>query len=367
MVGTNPVSKWLLSKFTTQDPATYKTAIDNNFNVLQRIGTNFAPYAQDVPNMTMGISAGNIFSGTELLELDVQTTGTIVAPVSNSRIDRVVISSSTGLVSVITGTTSITPSAPNIPAGYLPVARILLTSTTLAITNSIITDERNFNYSLVNLSNNITNTLPVSHGGTGVTSITSNALLVGNGEQALTTLLPSTTGILKSNGSSFIIGSHLNVVEASIAGVTSYTINLPSNPTIQKITINLYNVARNSANSFRMFQISTTSNGVYTSGYGSIFQHFWTNQFTQYNNTSGFIFGNKEYVSVTGNFTIIYSSISNSCTCTGSIYDTNLSSANGFSTGSIPISGVINGVKITTTGNNDTFSSGSYIKVVYET
>lgn len=75
----------------------------------------------------------------------MQRTAAITAPVSNSRIDRIVIDAATGAVSVITGTASPTPSAPAITAGKIPVAQVLLTSATTAITNSMITDERAFN------------------------------------------------------------------------------------------------------------------------------------------------------------------------------------------------------------------------------
>ena len=151
MAGTNPVAKWLLSIFTTQDPATYKAAIDGNFAVAQRIVNNFAPYAQTSPNMTISLAAGSVYNGTNLTEVAVQTTGTITAPVSNSRIDRVVISSAAGTLSVITGTAGASPTAPAITAGNLPVARILLTSSSTNITNSMITDERNLaSSSLVN-------------------------------------------------------------------------------------------------------------------------------------------------------------------------------------------------------------------------
>lgn len=139
------VAKWILSLFTSQDPATYKAAIDGNFAVAQRIVDNFAPRAQDTPNMTVHLDAGSVFSGTNLTEVAAQNTGTITAPVSNSRIDRIVVSAATGTISVITGTPGASPSPPAITAGNLPVAQVLLTSSTTAITNSMITDERNLN------------------------------------------------------------------------------------------------------------------------------------------------------------------------------------------------------------------------------
>ncbi len=72
----------------------------------------------------------------------MQRTGVITAPGSNSRIDRVVVDRITGVASVITGTPGVTPAVPALTAGVAPIAQILLTSATTAITNSLIYDER---------------------------------------------------------------------------------------------------------------------------------------------------------------------------------------------------------------------------------
>src|SRR5215813_5005314 len=63
-------------------------------------------------------------------------TGVLAAPVSNDRIDRVVVDDTTGAVSVLTGTESATPTPPLIPPGKRPVAQILLHTSTTAITNT---------------------------------------------------------------------------------------------------------------------------------------------------------------------------------------------------------------------------------------
>ena len=56
--------------------------------------------------------------------------------------------------------------------------------------------------SLVNLGTDVTNTLPVSLGGTGQTGFTANAIVYGNGSSGLTTLAPGNPGdILSANGS----------------------------------------------------------------------------------------------------------------------------------------------------------------------
>jgi hypothetical protein len=60
------------------------------------------------------------------------------------RIDRVVLDQATGTASVLTGAAvSAGPVPPAIPAGRLPCAQIALAAATTAITDDLITDERN--------------------------------------------------------------------------------------------------------------------------------------------------------------------------------------------------------------------------------
>ncbi len=139
------VASWLLSKWTgagQQDPSTYKGAIDGNFAVAQQIVAAFAPQQQATANMTIQVLAGNVLDGGLLVINAAQNTGTIVAPVTYPRIDRVVIDQRTGAISVVTGVENASPVAPAIPAGKLPCAQILLQTTSTVITDLMIDDER---------------------------------------------------------------------------------------------------------------------------------------------------------------------------------------------------------------------------------
>jgi hypothetical protein len=149
--GTTPVATYSIPNYTTQDPATYKAAIDGDFRVAQRIVDAFAPHQQSSPNMTVRLDAGAIFSGAGLKEVAAQSTGTITAPVSNPRIDRVVCNLITGDVSIITGTAASSPVAPAFTSGVFPVAQVLLQTGSTSITNSMITDERINNMTIYNL------------------------------------------------------------------------------------------------------------------------------------------------------------------------------------------------------------------------
>lgn len=127
---------------TTQDGSTYKTAINNAIMALAPVGQAFAPREKAIPVMTVRLDAGRIFDGDTLRTNAPQTSPLIVAPVSQDRIDRVVIDAITGIVEVVTGTEAASPIAPAIPSGKLPVARVYLTPATTSITNDLITDER---------------------------------------------------------------------------------------------------------------------------------------------------------------------------------------------------------------------------------
>ena len=129
---------------STQTAAAYPGVVDAAISVLARVGDNFAPHAQATPDMTVALDAGHLMNGQTLVEQAAQSTGTITAPTTNPRIDRIVVDNATGTVSVVTGVESATPVAPAIPAGKSPVAQVLLQTTSTAITNAMLTDERDF-------------------------------------------------------------------------------------------------------------------------------------------------------------------------------------------------------------------------------
>lgn len=134
------------TNFTTDDPATYKGSIDANFAVLAFIGGAFAPHQAATPNMTVAVDAGKMFVNGALVSQAAQTTGTITAPTTNPRIDRVVIDEITCAVSVVAGTESPSPTPPAIPSGKRPVAQVTLSVGQTQIINANITDERCYDH-----------------------------------------------------------------------------------------------------------------------------------------------------------------------------------------------------------------------------
>lgn len=92
--------------------------------------------------MSVLVEPGQLLVNNAIVSQPQQNTATITAPVSNPRIDYVVGDAITGAVSVVTGTEGASPVAPNIPLGKMPVATILLQTSTTTIGNSMITDKR---------------------------------------------------------------------------------------------------------------------------------------------------------------------------------------------------------------------------------
>ena len=111
-----------------------------NWAVAQRLVGAFAPHAQGTPDMTVALDKGWLLNGTTLTEVNPQTVGPFAAP-ANRRVDRIVVDRTTGVASIVAGTEgSLVP--PAIPAGTLPVVRVVLDGATVEIANALLFDER---------------------------------------------------------------------------------------------------------------------------------------------------------------------------------------------------------------------------------
>lgn len=117
------------------------TTLDGDLAVLSRIAAAFAPHETTPPSMSITLDAGHFVADT-LIEVAAQTVGGITAPTANPRIDRIIVDQATGAASIITGTESASPVPPPLPAGAVPIARVLLSIGLTAISNAIIVDER---------------------------------------------------------------------------------------------------------------------------------------------------------------------------------------------------------------------------------
>lgn len=120
----------------------YKNNIDASIRVLAQLAANFAPRESDTPAMTVTIEAGKLMNGATFVSQALQTTTTITAPVTNPRIDRVYINTTTGAFGIITGAENVSPVAPAHSANQFPVCQIALVLSQTTILNADITDER---------------------------------------------------------------------------------------------------------------------------------------------------------------------------------------------------------------------------------
>lgn len=118
------------------------TLASHTESIGKQISGQFAPHEAATPDMTIVVDAGKIYDGLTFSDVAQQTTTTITPPVTNPRIDRVVINGVTGVYSIIAGSEAASPVAPTITSGSLPCCQVYLTVGMTEITDSDITDER---------------------------------------------------------------------------------------------------------------------------------------------------------------------------------------------------------------------------------
>lgn len=141
---TNPVGTWVDPAFGSQTGTVLKTNYDNAHAVAKRFADAFAAHEASPADMTVVIDAGFLWNqpALTLTEVAQATTALIAAPAVNPRIDRVVIRRSDGVALIVAGVENVAPVPPAIPAGAVPCCQISLQTSTVAIVNALITDER---------------------------------------------------------------------------------------------------------------------------------------------------------------------------------------------------------------------------------
>lgn len=150
---------------------------DNAEAVLQEVALKHEParlfYAHESSPaaMTVTVDPGLLTYGGSLITQAVpQVTGTITAPVTYPRTDRVVIDETDGSILVVTGVEDPAVILPDIPAGYLPCCNVYLLTSSTEITDSMINRERVLhNNQVIVASGSWTPTFDGSSGGSGET------------------------------------------------------------------------------------------------------------------------------------------------------------------------------------------------------
>jgi len=193
MVGT-----WTDPDHTAQSGQAYKINIDSAFDVAKITSNWFAVHEQASPDMTVRVESGFFFdyNGT-ITSYAAQNSGTITAPTTNPRIDRILLDPSDGSIDIVTGSEAASPSAPAITAGKIPLAQISLSVAQATIENTDITDERVYVpfYGI---------TLPSTLAITGVTSIANGTA----GAPSLSFTSDPDTGIYRSATNEFGISAN---------------------------------------------------------------------------------------------------------------------------------------------------------------
>lgn len=205
---------------TTMTGTQYLAAVDGAVAVLAGVAAQFAPHQQSSANMTVVVDAGAVLNGTTLTSKAQQSTGVITAPTNGTqRIDRVVVSSSTGNVSVITGTQSNSPAVPSLITGNFPVAQVLLLANSTAISNSMITDERNFRNSNAETATTATN----QSGGTVNASQTGEGAAIASETDTGYGVLSTAAAGVAVQGNSTTGGIGVRGISSSGTGVYAYS------------------------------------------------------------------------------------------------------------------------------------------------
>ena len=207
----------------------------------------------------------------------------------------------------------------------------------------------------------LTTPLSIAQGGLGLTTLTANAVMIGNGTSTPTFVAPGANGnSLRSNGTNWVSTASSNITSATAQASTSGTsIDFTSIPSwVKRITVMFSGVSGSGTSNF-MIQVGSGS--VTTTGYLGQVSEGSSNVYF----SSGFVLRVTNIAANTSNGIVILSLLNaNTWTEFGNI-STSATNSIGVSAGSIALSGALDRVRITTVNGTDTFDAGS-INILYE-
>jgi hypothetical protein len=223
--------------------------------------------------------------------------------------------------------------------------------------------------SAVNLTSQVTGTLPVANGGTGATTLTSNNVIIGNGTSAVQFVAPSTSGnVLTSNGTTWTsaaapaAGFTLGTPVATTSGTSIDFTGIPAG--IKQLIVNFYQVSTSGTDPINI-QLGD-SGGIETTGYiGEGANITAANTCNVQNSTGGFRIQVLSATSVlNGSITItLQNSSLNQWAASGNV--SNQGNTQMMMTAGVkPLSAVLDRVRITTLGGSQTFDNGE-INIAY--
>jgi len=204
--------------------------------------------------------------------------------------------------------------------------------------------------------------LAVADGGTGASTHTANAVLIGNGTSAITSVSPSTSGnVLTSNGTTWISSTPTSPItiatpQASTSGTSLDFTGIPS--TAKRITVLFAGVSTSGSDNFL---IQVGSGSVSTSGYVSTATGGST-----VSSTAGFILTSSVSAGDSKNGSCVIQLIgSNQWVSTSIAAHSTNTTVTATGAGNKTTSGALDRIRLTTTAGTDTFDAGT-VTITYE-
>jgi hypothetical protein len=296
---------------------------------------------------------------TGSLAADGQTTATGNLKMGNNRV--------TGLADGIASTDAATVN--QIPSGALFLLKASNLSDVANATTSrtnLVAAKSGANSDITSITG-LTTPLTVAQGGTGAATLTANNVLLGNGTSAPQFVAPSTSGnVLTSDGTTWtsVAGAYALTSGTAVASTSGTSIDFTSIPSwVKRVTVNLTGVSTNGTSSVL---IQTGAGSVTTTGYLTSSSIIATTVATV-NNTNGFqlYFAGNDTSAAIRNGSLILNLIGSNTWAAQSIFATSNTQSITTIAGSIPLSGTLDRVRITTVNGTDTFDAGS-VNILFE-
>jgi hypothetical protein len=330
------------------------------------------------------VAGTNSITATATPTLTAYATGAIYSFIAANTNSGAATLSIDGLTATnITKNGSVALSAGDIQSGKMMLVEY--DGATFQLVNNIVYGGSITNGTIVSL----TAPLSAANGGTGLSTLTANNVVLGNGVATVQFVAPGTSGnLLTSDGTTWTSATPAIVAPTAIGQVpfstngTSYTatqkitqmtavastsgtsIDFTGIPSwVKRVTV-MFNGVSTSGTSLVQIQLGTSS-GVVTTGYasvattasGGVVTGTSTSAFLCESNTlasaSNLRYGNFVFTNLTGN----------TWTATGIAYLTYPGCS--FTSGAIPLAATLDRVRLTTVNGTDTFDAGT-VNVMYE-
>jgi hypothetical protein len=328
------------------------------------------------------VAGTNTLTATATPPLTAYATGAIYSFIAaNTNTGAVTISIDGQTAQNITKNGSVALSAGDIQAGKMML--IEYDGTAFQLLNNIIYGGSITNGTIVSL----TAPMSAANGGTGLATLTTNNVMLGNGVAAVQFVAPGASGnLLTSNGTTWASSTPAIIAPTAIGQVpfstngTSYTatqkivqmtavastsgtsIDFTSIPSwVKRITVMFSGVSTSGTSNPRI-QLGVSGSAV-TSGYLGASTSL-AGTVTTINFTGGFDINSTGAARVKHGLAIFTNVTGNTWSMSGTFGNSD-TAVTDFLAGSIPLGGVLNLIRITTVGGTDTFDAGT-VNVTYE-